>query len=89
MKLELDIPNEMYDKIVEIAKKNYRTPELQILYFIDKGMNAKSSSPLIYAPGVRSVPGVPNSITTIPTRENPDGRPKVTCDTTTYHKNKK
>lgn len=80
MRIELDIPDEMYNKIIEVADKEYRTPELQILYFIDKAMSVKNSSPLIYAPGVRSVPGVPNSITTIPIPENPDGRPIVTCE---------
>lgn len=79
MRLELDIPDEMYNKIAETAKKEYRTPELQILYFVDKAMNAKSSSPLIYAPGVRSVPGLPNNITTTPNQDTYGTRPIVTC----------
>ena len=74
--VRLTLPNDLYNSLKEQAAADDRTVANYIVHLLKQ---KKSSAPIYFPPGVRS-PQMPTL--TIPTPENPDGRPIVTCDTT-------
>ena len=78
--VRLTLPNDLYNSLKEQAAADDRTVANYIVHLLKQ---KKSSAPIYFPPGVRS-PIAPAStpIHTIPTPENPDGRPIITCDTT-------
>lgn len=74
--VRLTLPNDLYNSLKEQAAADDRTVANYIVHLLKQ---KKSSAPIYFPPGVRS-PQMPTL--TIPTSENPDGRPIVTCDTT-------
>lgn len=77
--VRLTLPNDLYNSLKEQADADYRTVANYIVHLLLK--RNKSSAPIYFPPGVRS-PHSPAPTLTIPTPENPDGRPIITCDTT-------
>lgn len=93
--IKITLTNENYEKLQQSATKNYRTISQEINYRLNQllsrpgGLDAPTN-PIIYGPGIRSIPDqfIPHNtpggittppITTIPSPENPDGRPIVTA----------
>lgn len=73
--VNLTLPDDLYNSLKEQADADYRTVANYIVHLLLK--RNKSSAPIYFPPGVRSPITAP--IQTIPTPENPDGRPIVTC----------
>lgn len=69
--------------LLKYIVKKYNKPGMTstLMEFVQNKLDDKNMSQLHFPPGVRT-PLPPNTITTIPIPENPDGRPIVTCDTT-------
>ena len=78
--VRLTLPNDLYNSLKEQADADDRTVANYIVHLLKQ---KKSSTPIYFPPGVHS-PIAPAStpIHTIPTPENPDRRPIITCDTT-------
>lgn len=76
--VSLTLPDDLYNSLKEQADADYRTVANYIVHLLLK--RNKSSAPIYFPPGVRSpIAPAPTPIHTIPTPENPDGRPIVTC----------
>lgn len=80
--VRLTLPNDLYNSLKEQAAADDRTVANYIVHLL-KQKKSTQQAPIYFPPGVRS-PIAPAStpIHTIPTPENPDGRPIITCDTT-------
>ena len=76
--VRLTLPNDLYNSLKEQAAADDRTVANYIVHLLKQ--KKSTQNPIYFPPGVRS-PIVPAStpIHTIPTPENPDGRPIVTC----------
>lgn len=79
--VRLTLPNDLYNSLKEQATADDRTVANYIVHLLKQ--KKPTQNPIYFPPGVRS-PIAPAStpIHTIPTLENPDGRPIITCDTT-------
>ena len=75
--VRLTLPNDLYNSLKEQAAADDRTVANYIVHLLKQ--KKPTQAPIYFPPGVRS-PQMPTL--TIPTPENPDGRPIVTCDTT-------
>lgn len=72
--VRLTLPNDLYNSLKEQAAADDRTVANYIVHLLKQ---KKLSAPIYFPPGVRSP--IPTPIQTIPTPENPDSRPIVTC----------
>ena len=81
--VRLTLPNDLYNSLKEQAAADDRTVANYIVHLLKQKKSTQAQAPIHFPLGVRS-PIAPAStpIHTIPTPENPDGRPIVTCDTT-------
>ena len=81
--VRLTLPNDLYNSLKEQAAADDRTVANYIVHLL-KQKKSTQQAPIYFPPGVRSpIPTLASTpIHTIPTPENPDGRPIVTCDTT-------
>ena len=76
--VRLTLPNDLYNSLKEQAAADDRTVANYIVHLLkQKNTNSAPQSPIYFPPGVRSP--IPTPTLTIPTPENPDGRPIVTC----------
>ena len=85
--VRLTLPNDLYNSLKEQAAADDRTVANYIVHLLkQKNINTNTNpAPIYFPPGVRSPiapASIPSHIPTMPTLENPDGRPIVTCDTT-------
>ena len=80
--VRLTLPDDLYKTLKTQADSDDRTVANYIVHLLKQKKQAQQA-PIYFPPGVRS-PITPAStpIHTIPTPENPDGRPIITCDTT-------
>ena len=80
--VRLTLPNDLYNSLKEQADADDRTVANYIVHLLKQKKSAQQA-PIHFPLGVRS-PIAPAStpIHTIPTPENPDGRPIITCNTT-------
>ena len=80
--VRLTLPNDLYNSLKEQAAADDRTVANYIVHLLKQ--KQKPQSPLYFPPGVRTPVTIPDNaiIKTIPSPENPDGRPIITCDTT-------
>ena len=76
--VRLTLPNDLYNSLKEQAAADDRTVANYIVHLLKQ--KKSTQNPIYFPPGVRSPITAPTL--TIPTSENPDGRPIVTCDTT-------
>ena len=72
--VRLTLPNDLYNSLKEQAAADDRTVANYIVHLLKQ--KKLTQAPIYFPPGVRS-PQMPTL--TIPTPENPDGRPIVTC----------
>lgn len=72
--VRLTLPNDLYNSLKEQAAADDRTVANYIVHLLKQ--KKSTQAPIYFPPGVRS-PQMPTL--TIPTPENPDGRPIVTC----------
>ena len=85
--VRLTLPDDLYKTLKTQADADDRTVANYIVHLLKQKQKQKNTNtnpaPIYFPPGVRS-PIAPAStpIHTIPTPENPDGRPIITCDTT-------
>ena len=77
--IRLTLPDDLYKTLKEQADADDRTVANYIVHLLKQ--KQKNTNPIYFPPGVRS-PIAPASTLTIPTPENPDSRPIITCDTT-------
>ena len=79
--VRLTLPDDLYKILKTQADTDDRTVANYIVHLLKQ--KKSTQAPIYFPPGVRS-PIAPAStpIHTIPTPENPDGRPIITCDTT-------
>ena len=77
--VRLTLPNDLYNSLKEQAAADDRTVANYIVHLLKQ--KKSTQNPIYFPPGVRSPIPTPTTLT-IPTLENPDGRPIVTCDTT-------
>ena len=77
--VRLTLPNDLYNSLKNQAAADDRTVANYIVHLLKQ--KQKNTNPIYFPPGVRS-PIAPASTLTIPTPENPDSRPIITCDTT-------
>ena len=73
--VRLTLPNDLYNSLKEQADADDRTVANYIVHLLKQ--KKSTQAPIYFPPGVRSPITAP--IHTIPTPENPDGRPIVTC----------
>lgn len=78
--VRLTLPNDLYNSLKEQAAADDRTVANYIVHLLKQKNTNTTQAPIYFPPGVRS-PITPPTLT-IPTPENPDGRPIITCDTT-------
>ena len=78
--VRLTLPDDLYKTLKTQADADDRTIANYIVHLLKQKNTNSNSAPIYFPPGVRSPITAP--IHTIPTPENPDGRPIVTCDTT-------
>lgn len=80
--VRLTLPDDLYNSLKEQAAADDRTVANYIVHLL-KQKKSTPQAPIYFPPGVHS-PIAPAStpIHTIPTPENPDGRPIITCDAT-------
>ena len=78
--VRLTLPNDLYNSLKEQAAADDRTVANYIVHLLKQKKSTQAQAPIYFPPGVRSPITTP--IHTIPTPENPDGRPIITCDTT-------
>ena len=78
--VRLTLPNDLYNSLKEQAAADDRTIANYIVHLLKQKNTNTNPTPIYFPPGVRS-PIAPAStpIHTIPTPENPDGRPIITC----------
>ena len=78
--VRLTLPDDLYKTLKTQADADDRTVANYIVHLLkQKQKNTNTNpAPIYFPPGVRS-PIAPASTLTIPTPENPDGRPIVTC----------
>ena len=74
--VRLTLPNDLYNSLKEQAAADDRTVANYIVHLLKQKNTNTNPTPIYFPPGVRS-PQMPTL--TIPTPENPDGRPIVTC----------
>ena len=79
--VRLTLPDDLYNSLKEQAAADDRTVANYIVHLLKQKQKNTNPTPIYFPPGVRS-PHSPAPIHTIPTPENPDGRPIITCDTT-------
>ena len=72
--VRLTLPDDLYKTLKTQADADDRTVANYIVHLLKQ---KKSSASIYFPPGVRSP--IPTPTLTIPTPENPDGRPIVTC----------
>lgn len=77
--VRLTLPDDLYKTLKTQADADDRTVANYIVHLL-KQKKSTQQAPIYFPPGVRSPITTP--IHTIPTPENPDGRPIITCDTT-------
>ena len=77
--VRLTLPDDLYKTLKTQADADDRTVANYIVHLL-KQKKSTQQAPIYFPPGVRSP--IPTPTLTIPTPENPDGRPIVTCDTT-------
>ena len=75
--VRLTLPNDLYNSLKEQAAADDRTVANYIVHLLKQKKSTQAQAPIHFPPGVRSPITAP--IHTIPTPENPDGRPIVTC----------
>ena len=75
--VRLTLPDDLYKTLKTQADADDRTVANYIVHLLKQ--KKSTQAPIYFPPGVRS-PQMPTL--TIPTPENPDGRPIITCDTT-------
>ena len=77
--VRLTLPDDLYKSLKEQAAADDRTVANYIVHLLkQKNINTNTNpAPIYFPPGVRSP--IPTPTLTIPTPENPDGRPIVTC----------
>ena len=75
--VRLTLPNDLYNSLKEQADADDRTVANYIVHLLKQKQKNTNPTPIYFPPGVRSPITAP--IHTIPTPENPDGRPIVTC----------
>ena len=73
--VRLTLPNDLYNSLKEQAAADDRTVANYIVHLLKQ--KKPTQNPIYFPPGVRSPITAP--IQTIPTPENPDSRPIVTC----------
>lgn len=73
--VRLTLPNDLYNSLKEQAAADDRTVANYIVHLLKQ--KKPTQNPIYFPPGVRSPITAPTL--TIPTPENPDGRPIVTC----------
>lgn len=73
--VRLTLPNDLYNSLKEQAAEDDRTVANYIVHLLKQ--KKSNQNPIYFPPGVRSP--IPTPTLTIPTPENPDGRPVVTC----------
>ena len=79
--VRLTLPNDLYNSLKEQAAADDRTVANYIVHLLKQKKSISTpQAPIYFPPSVRSPITAP--IHTIPTPENPDGRPIITCDTT-------
>ena len=74
--VRLTLPDDLYKTLKTQADADDRTVANYIVHLL-KQKKSIQQAPIYFPPGVRSP--APTPIHTIPTPENPDGRPIVTC----------
>lgn len=77
--VRLTLPDDLYKTLKTQADADDRTVANYIVHLLKQKKSTQAQAPIYFPPGVRS-PQMPTL--TIPTPENPDGRPIITCDTT-------
>ena len=77
--VRLTLPDDLYNSLKEQAAADDRTVANYIAHLLKQKKSSAPQSPIYFPPGVRSPITAPTPIHTIPTPENPDGRPIVTC----------
>ena len=75
--VRLTLSDDLYKTLKKQADADDRTVANYIVHLLKQ--KKSTQNPIYFPPGVRS-PQMPTL--TIPTPENPDGRPIITCDTT-------
>ena len=77
--VRLTLPNDLYNSLKEQAAADDRTVANYIVHLLKQ--KKPTQNPIYFPPGVRSPITAPahTPTLTIPTPENPDGRPIVTC----------
>lgn len=75
--VRLTLPDDLYNSLKEQAAADDRTVANYIVHLLKQKKPTQNSAPIYFPPGVRSPIETPTL--TIPTPENPDGRPIVTC----------
>ena len=79
--VRLTLPDDLYKTLKTQADADDRTIANYIVHLLkQKKSTSTPQAPIYFPPGVRSPIAAP--IHTIPTPENPNGRPIITCDTT-------
>ena len=77
--VRLTLPDDLYNSLKEQAAADDRTVANYIVHLLKQKNINTNPAPIYFPPGVRSP--IPTPTLTIPTPENPDGRPIVTCNT--------
>ena len=82
--VRLTLPDDLYKTLKTQADADDRTVANYIAHLLkQKQKNTNTNpAPIYFPPGVRSPIAPASTPSHIPTPENPDGRPIVTCDTT-------
>lgn len=75
--VRLTLPDDLYKTLKEQAAADDRTVANYIVHLLKQKKSTQVQAPIYFPPGVRSP--IPTPTLTIPTPENPDGRPIVTC----------
>ena len=78
--VRLTLPDDLYKTLKTQADADDRTVANYIVHLLKQKNTNTNPAPIYFPPGVRSPITAP--IHTIPSPENPDGRPIITCDTT-------
>ena len=73
--VRLTLPDDLYKTLKTQADADDRTVANYIVHLLKQ--KKSTQNPIYFPPGVRSP--IPTPTLTIPTPENPDGRPIVTC----------
>ena len=79
--VRLTLPDDLYKTLKTQADADDTTVANYIVHLLKQKQKNTNPTPIYFPPGVRS-PIAPASTLTIPTPENPNSRPIITCDTT-------